>query len=150
MLQIFVPVASALALALLGYRFTLRSDLRLKGAEARLTIQRQAIDDVQQALRTFWITAAKLLRVTQEERLRDTELLSKLEDAGAALTLGHSRLQDRQLADDMAEWHHATNVKVGSPQVQSREAVSRAHQTFVVLSDRLGATLRELTVVYHP
>lgn len=45
MLQIFVPVGSALGLALLGYRFALRSDLRAKGTEARLAIQRQALEE---------------------------------------------------------------------------------------------------------
>jgi hypothetical protein len=133
---------------LLGYWFTLRSDLRSKGAEARLAIQRQAIDDVQQALKTFWVAAAKLLRVSLEERLRKAELLSKLEEAGTVLTVGHSRLQDRQLADDVADWHHATALKVGSTQVLSKDEVSSEHKNFVALSDRLGARLRELTAVH--
>lgn len=69
MLQIFVPVGSALALALLGYRFTLRSDLRAKGTEARLAIQRQALEEAQHALMTFWVSAAKLLRYALPQRL---------------------------------------------------------------------------------
>lgn len=66
MLRIFVPVVSALGLALLGYRFTLRSGLRSRRAQARPTIQCQVIDDVQQALKTFWVVGGQLLGYHKE------------------------------------------------------------------------------------
>jgi hypothetical protein len=149
MLQIFVPVTGALALALLGYKFTLRSDLRIKGAEARLTIQRQAMDDVQQALRNFWLAAARLLMASGGQRLQETDLLSIIDESGAILIVGISRLQDRQLADDVADWHHSIVLKVASPTVLSREDVSNEHNDFIKLSNRLGAKLRELIAI-HP
>ena len=96
----FVLVASALGLAILGYRFTLRSDLRGRRTEARLSIQRRALEDAQQSLMTFWVAAAKLLRTDHQARLDNKDLLFALEDASAAVTVTYSRLLDRELADD--------------------------------------------------
>ena len=88
MLRIFVPVASALGLALLGYRFTLRSGPRSRRAQARPTIQCQLMDDVQQALKTFWVVAGQLLRVPQGECFQRREQLSALVEASVAATIG--------------------------------------------------------------
>ena len=147
MLQIFVPVCSALGLALLGYRFTLRSDLRARGTEARLAIQGQALEDAQHALMTFWISAAKLLRYALPERLEKKELLSRLEEASSAATVAYSRLLDRQLADSVAEWQHTTSLRLQSPEALSSAEVNAEHADFVALCDRLGETLRELTAM---
>jgi hypothetical protein len=147
MLQIFVPVGSALGLALLGYRFTLRSDLRAKGTEARLAIQRQALEDAQHALMTFWVSAAKLLRYALPERLEKKELLSRLEEASSAATVAYSRLLDRQLADNVAEWQHSTSLRLQPPGALSSVEVNAEHADFVALCGRLGERLRELTAM---
>jgi hypothetical protein len=147
MLQIFVPVGSALGLALIGYRCTLRSDLQAKGTEARLAIQRQALEDAQHALMTFWVSAAKLLRYALPERLEKKELLSRLEEASSAATVAYSRLLDRQLADNVAEWQHSTSLLLQSPEALSSPEVNAEHADFVALCDRLGERLRELTAV---
>jgi len=114
MLQISVPVASALGLALLGYRIAVASDLRAKGTEARLKIERRAIEETQSALMSYWLSAAKLLRFPRQERAAMQDLTFKMQDASAAITVGYSRLMDRNLADDLATWHYATSLKVRS------------------------------------
>jgi len=145
MLQVFVPVGSALALALLGYWFTLRSDREAKATEARLAIQRRALEDAQRALMKFWLSAAKLLRFPQHERLDKKDLLAAMEDASAAVTVAYSRLQDRQLADDMADWHYATAQHLQSSPPLSAVDVNARNPDFASLSNRLGERLRELT-----
>jgi hypothetical protein len=146
MLQVFVPVASALGLALLGYYFTLKSDLRAKSTEARLAIQRQALEDAQHALMTFWTCAAKLLRYPFSERLERRDLVTGLEDASVEVTVAHSRLADRQLADDIAIWHFATSLRLQSERAaQSADDVNTEHMRFVALSNRMGVALRELS-----
>lgn len=147
MLQVFVPVVSALGLAVLGYRFTLRSDLRGRRTEARLSIQRQALEDAQQSLMTFWGAAAKQLRTDYQARLDNKDLLFAMEDASAAVTVAYSRLVNRKLADDMADWHFATSKSLRSPAAWSQDEVAAAHASFVALSNRLGVGLRELTAI---
>jgi hypothetical protein len=145
MVQVFVPVASALGLALLGYSLTLKSDLRAKSIEARLSIERQALEDAQQALMTFWVSAAKLLRYSLPDRLERKDLLSKLEHASSAVMVAYSRLEDRQLASDIADWQHSTSLRLRSAEAVSTVELNDGHPEFVAISDRLGEQLRELT-----
>lgn len=94
---------------------------------------------------TFWVSAAKLLRYALPERLEKKELLSRLEEASSAATVAYSRLLDRQLADNVAEWQHSTSLRLQSPGALSSAEVNAEHAGFVALCDRLGERLRELT-----
>lgn len=69
-----------------------------------------------------------------------------MEEASSAVTVAYSRLLDRQLADDVADWQHATSVRLQSRDALSAAEVNAEHDGFVALSDRLGERLRELTV----
>jgi hypothetical protein len=145
MLQVFVPVVSALGLAVLGYYFTLKSDLRSKSTEARLNIQRQALEDAHAALSSFWNCAARLLRYPFEMRLAQKELISKMEDASVGVTVSSSRLADQELADDMIDWHFAVANLLTSRTGLSADEVNRQNAGFTAVSNRRGQALRELS-----
>lgn len=148
MLQIFVPVATALMAAVVAYRFSVRGDREAKFTEARVQIQRQAIEDAQQAVADYWFWGQKAIRAGG---ISVPDIISGLEQASTQLAVTYSRLQDRQLADDIVDWHSHITSRIasitGSPLSNegARQLIHAEDGPFLELCDRLGNSLRDLS-----
>jgi len=148
MLQIFVPVATALLAAVVAYRFSLRGDREARFTEARLQVQRQALEATQNALADYWFWGQKALRA---RNLDDPDVVSGLEKASTALTVTHSRLQDRNLAESVLAWHTNVTVRIGAvagsktSYEEARRVISDENDEFNALCNALGNSLRDLS-----
>lgn len=146
MLQIFVPVATALLAAVIAYRYGLRSDREARITEARLEVQRAALADGQQAFADFWAAAYKLLTTG---KLTNDSLNSAVETTSIQLMVSYSRLQDRQLAEKISTWQGkiavltAKATSTGNPMPVHEARVY--YDEFVDLCNQLGSSLRELS-----
>src|SRR5258708_32583562 len=148
MLQIFVPVATALLVAAVAYRFGVRTDREARFAEARLQIQRQAIENAQQALADYWFWGQKVFRTRS---ISDPDVVTGLERASTQLSVTYSRLQDRQLADGIIVWHKHITVRMGSviesqPSYDEAKLIIHSEDIhFLGLCNTLGNSLRDLS-----
>jgi len=155
MLQIFVPLATALAVAFLAYRFSVSQDRKTKNHEARLQIQRKALEDAQQALADYWFFAGKMLR---SDNPNDTKLELGLEQAINQLTVALSRIDGRSLAKDVDAWREGVNQHLKSARKPSplpgvkekareraKEIIHNEDKTFDKLCDDFGDRLRKLS-----
>jgi len=148
MLQIFVPVATALLVAVLAYRYGLRADRSARVIEARLEVQRAALANGQQAFADYWASAYKLLRTGN---MSNPDLTSKLEQTSIQVMVAYSQLQDRDLAEKISTWQH--NIALLTAQATStrtpmgQDELNRHYQEFVTLCNQLGSSLREVSSV---
>jgi hypothetical protein len=146
MLQIFVPVATALLAAVVAYRYSLRADQKARITEARLEIQREALAEGQQAFANFWISIYKIL-VTGN--FTNDNLNVMVEQTSIQLAVTYSRLQDQRLAEKLSAWQDkialvTTRVSsTGNPMPTDQARVY--YDEFIDLCNQLGASLRELS-----
>jgi hypothetical protein len=139
MLTIFVPALAALLVAVIGQAWSAAAARRAEERAAWRVLQQGTLTETQDQLMDFWLATAKIMRgVTADE------LKFRLQDAGARLTVLGTRIADRQLAADLADWQHEMNLRTQrvarSAALLTPEQVNELNPGFIALSDRLGAT----------
>jgi hypothetical protein len=139
MLTIFVPALAALVVAVIGQAWAAAAARRAEERTAWRALQQSTLTETQDQLMAHWLTIAKILRGATAAELPFT-----LQDANARLTVLGTRIADRQLAGDLAEWQQEMNleaqrvVRNGVP--LTAEQVNQINPRFIALADRLGAT----------
>jgi hypothetical protein len=149
MLQIFVPVATALLVAVLAYHYSLDADLRAKITEARWDVQRRALADGQQAIVDHWNCAYKLLQTGDPS---NSDITSKLEQTNIQVMVTHSRLRDRDLAGKIKTWQEDVAALLSIQRTPARtrmpsDDLYACSQEFVALCNEIGSSLREVSSI---
>lgn len=138
MLTIFVPALVALLVVMIGQAWAATSARQAQERTTWRTLQQDVLLETQDRLMELWVATAKLLRGSAREDLQTT-----LQEASARITVLGSRIADRQLADDLAKWHHEMALEVTRVRgegVRTQAQVQEHHQQFLALVDRLGSS----------
>jgi hypothetical protein len=138
MLTIFVPALAALLVAVIGQAWSARATRRAEERAAWQALQQGTLTETQDQLMVFWLATAKIMRGVTIAELKFT-----LQDANARLTILGTRIADRQLAADLADWQQGMNLRsqglVASGALLTPEQVNELHPGFINLADQLGA-----------
>jgi hypothetical protein len=139
MLTIFVPALVALLVVVIGQALTAASARRAEERTAWRALQQNVLLETQDQLMVFWLATAKVLRGVTAMELKFT-----LQDASARLTVLGTRIAERQLGADLADWQHKMSLEtqrvVRDAIALTSEQVDQLNPRFIALSDRLGAS----------
>jgi hypothetical protein len=139
MLTIFVPALVALLVVVIGQAWAAAAARKAEERTAWRALQQSVLLETQDQLMAFWMATAKILRGVGDVQLRFT-----LQDASARLTVLGSRIADRQLAADLADWQYEmilqTQRVLGGADALTPGQVSELNPRFIALADRLGGS----------
>jgi hypothetical protein len=143
MLTIFIPALVALIVVMIGQAWTAKSAREAEERTVWRALQQSVLLETQDRLMDNWVVTAKLLRGADHP-----DLPTAMEEASTRLTILGPRIADRQLATDIADWHHelakAIGKVVAGGEPFSPEQITSYHRKYVALADRLGAAAIEL------